>query len=91
MSEQADNAIENRVKAVELAEIPRRKTLAAIRKAERLLKNLASDVAKHGDADRWRKFGELLLANLSNARREGDLIIVKDLYADGEPEVSIDG
>jgi predicted ribosome quality control (RQC) complex YloA/Tae2 family protein len=74
-----------------LAEAPRRKLLAAIRKAERLLKNLDSDIEKHGDADRWRKYGELLLANLSTAVRDGDIVIVKDLYSENEPEIQIEG
>lgn len=88
---ESDNNVDLAQLAVELANEPRRKLQSSIRKAERLLRNLDADTEKHGDADRWRKFGELLLANISSARRDGDTIFLKDLYSENEPEISIAG
>lgn len=88
---ESDNNVDLAQLGVELANEPRRKLLSSIRKAERLLRNLDADTEKHGDADRWRKFGELLLANISSARRDGDTIFLKDLYSENEPEISIAG
>jgi len=77
-------------RANELAEPLRRKLTTAIKRAKRLIYNLDADLKKPGDAERWRRFGELILANLSTARREGDHLIVKDLYTEGEPEITIE-
>lgn len=77
-------------RANELADPLRRKLTTALKRAKRLIQNLDSDLEKHGDADRWRRYGELILANLSTARREGDHLIVKDLYTEGEPEITIE-
>jgi len=88
---ETDISINLSQEAAHLADAPRRKIIGAMRRAERLLKNLDADAEKHGDADLWRRYGELLLANLSNARRDGDSVIVKDLYAENEPEISIAG
>lgn len=87
----SENRVEPDKLAIELAHEPRRILLAKIRKAERLLKNLDADSEKHGNAELWRKYGELLLANLSVARRDGDFVVVKDLYTENEPEISIKG
>lgn len=78
-------------RANEIAKPLRRKILASLRRARRLVENLDADVEKHGDADRWRTYGELILANLHDIRRDGENLFVKELYSDGEPEIAIVG
>lgn len=73
-----------------LGSAARRRTLAEIRRRERLIANLRSDLEKHGDPERWRKFGELLLAN-PNAGRSGNSISVADLYTEDAQMIAIEG
>ena len=67
-----------------LAAAASRKIAADLKKYQRLLKNLAEDLAGHGNADEWKRFGELILANIATFRRVGDTIIVTDYY---DPEM----
>lgn len=60
-----------------------------IKKHEKLLKNLNRDLQKHGDADTWKRYGDLLLANVANAVREGETILVTDYYDENLPTVEI--
>lgn len=75
----------------ELAESVRKKALAEIRKHKKLIANLRGDLEKHGEPDVWKRYGDLLLANASNALREGDKIFVTDYFADNTPQVEIGG
>ena len=59
-------------------------------KRERLLKRLHSDLAEHGDAERWKKFGDLLLANIANAKRNGPAVSVVDYFDESQPEIDIE-
>src|SRR5205085_1372304 len=52
---------------------------------EKLQSNLARDLAAHGDADEHRRIGDLLLANLATAERNGARVRLTDYYADGAP------
>lgn len=53
----------------------------------RLEKNLEKDLETHGDPERHKRLGDLLLANLGNATREGNTVRIKDYYSDGTPEI----
>ncbi|MFN0139428.1 MAG: NFACT RNA binding domain-containing protein, partial [Pyrinomonadaceae bacterium] len=75
----------------QLAAGVRKKALANIRKHKKLIDNLRSDLEKHGEPEYWKRCGDLLLANANNARRVGDKILVTDYFADGAPEIEIDG
>lgn len=86
---------ENLSKGVEdrfasLASNARNKLKQEIAKRRRLIKKLNEDLAGHGDADRWKRFGDLLLANVANARREGDKIFVTDYFDPEASELAID-
>ncbi|MEO8649605.1 MAG: NFACT family protein [Acidobacteriota bacterium] len=59
------------------------------RKVETLIEKLEGDLRTHGDATRWKNFGDLLLANAANAKRDGDHLTVTDYFADGTPEINI--
>lgn len=61
-----------------------------ISKRAKLIKKLESDLANHGDAQNWKRLGDLLLANLANARREGAKVFVTDFYEETTPTVEIE-
>jgi len=56
----------------------------------RLKNNLTEDLAGHGDPQKHRRLGDLLLANVSTAVRSGNLVRIKDFYADNEPWIDVD-
>jgi predicted ribosome quality control (RQC) complex YloA/Tae2 family protein len=74
-----------------LAAPARRKVVAELRRARKLLDNLRGDLEKHGDPDVWKKYGDLLLANIGTAARDGDTIRVIDYFSDGTPTIEIPG
>ncbi|MBV9240528.1 MAG: DUF814 domain-containing protein [Acidobacteria bacterium] len=76
---------------VALAAPARRKAMAAHRRAKKLLDNLHSDLDKHGDPEVWKKYGDLLLANIGTATRDGDMIRVVDYFAENAPALEIPG
>lgn len=61
-----------------------------IAKRERLLKGLQSDLAEHGDPERWKKYGDLLLANITTAKRDGAKISVIDYFDESQPVIEIE-
>jgi predicted ribosome quality control (RQC) complex YloA/Tae2 family protein len=72
------------------ANAARAKIKQELTKRERLLKRLETDLVEHGDAERWKKFGDLLLANISNARRNGTRIAVIDYFDESQPTIEIE-
>jgi predicted ribosome quality control (RQC) complex YloA/Tae2 family protein len=71
------------------ANAARSKLKAEISKREKLVKKLNQDLENHGDAAMWKRSGDLLLANLAMAKREGDKIYVTDFYDENTPTVEI--
>lgn len=59
-------------------------------KHERLVKKLNQDLKNHGDAAKWKRFGDLLLANLATARRAGDKVFVTDFFDENAPTIVIE-
>lgn len=59
-------------------------------KREKLRKKLEKDLENHGDAQNWKRSGDLLLANVWNARREGAKVFVIDYFDETAPEISIE-
>jgi predicted ribosome quality control (RQC) complex YloA/Tae2 family protein len=59
---------------------------------QKLLKQLERDLASHAGAEAHKRLGDLLLANLSTARREGKRVVLIDYFADdaGPVEIEID-
>ena len=60
-----------------------------IAKRERLLQGLAADLARHGDPERWKKFGDLLLANIATAKRMGKHVNVIDYFDESQTAIEI--
>jgi len=74
-----------------LAAPARRKAVAELRRARKLLDNLRGDLDKHGDPEVWKKYGDLLLANIGTATRGDDSIRVVDYFSDNAPNIEIPG
>lgn len=75
----------------QLASNVRRKSLGEIKKHQKLIDNLRADLEKHGDAELWKRYGDLILANVNNAERRGNHILVTDYFDETAPIVEIEG
>jgi len=64
--------------------------LKEINRRLKLKANLQKDLVAHGRPDEHKHLGDLLLANISNAKREGAIVSLTDYYAEGEPIVEIE-
>ena len=73
-----------------LAKAARNKINTETAKREKLVGKLNADLAGHGTADKWKRLGDLLLANVANAKREGGKIFVTDYYDENTPEIAVD-
>lgn len=60
-----------------------------IAKRRRLLAKLDDDLAGHGEAEKWKRLGDLLLANAATTRRDGTDLIVTDYFDEKLPEIAI--
>ena len=72
------------------AKSARNKLNQETKKREKLEKKLKQDLANHGDAESWKRFGDLILANLATARRADDKVFVTDFYDENTPTVEIE-
>lgn len=73
-----------------LVDAAKKKNRTALKKLEGLKSKLEDDLERHGDAEAWKHFADLLLANVSTARREGGSIFVTDYFDEKAPEISIE-
>ncbi|HEX8708920.1 MAG TPA: NFACT family protein [Pyrinomonadaceae bacterium] len=68
--------------------------LAQLRKElaqhERLRRHLERDLAEHGDAAEHKRIGDLLLANIGTARRDGPIVTLTDYYAEDAPTIELE-
>ena len=83
--------ISDRERLEQLAAAPRRKLRAAIAKQQRLIDNLTGDLERHGDAEVWKRYGDLLLANAKTAERRLGRVLVTDYFDDQAPVIEIEG
>lgn len=72
------------------AKAVRSKLQAEIKRREKLLEKFNRDLSSHGDAERHKHIGDLLLANLSTAKREGNKVFLIDYFADDAPQIEIE-
>jgi len=82
---------EKEVEFEQLVAAARRKVLVSIAKQRKLVDNLRGDLVKHGDPEKWKRYGDLLLANAGNATRKDDRVLVTDYFDEAAPVVEIDG
>jgi predicted ribosome quality control (RQC) complex YloA/Tae2 family protein len=67
----------------------RKSVVRNIAKRNKLLTNLDGDLAKHGDAEQWKRFGDLVLASMPSLKREGEHFRLVDLFDPDQPEILI--
>jgi predicted ribosome quality control (RQC) complex YloA/Tae2 family protein len=73
-----------------LAASARNKLKQETARHQKLIRKLNEDLAGHGNAEKWKRLGDLLLANASNGRRDGSKIFVTDYFDEAAPEIAID-
>ncbi len=61
-----------------------------LQKRAKLQRNLTADLHQHGDPEAHKRAGDLLLANLWNAERDGARVRVVDYFADDAPTIEIE-
>lgn len=62
----------------------------SIQRQRKLKQHLQKDIADHGDPEEHKRVGDLLLANVATAVREGNKVMLTDYYADGAPLIELD-
>ena len=67
----------------------RAKLQKEIRRREKLQANLQSDLTAHGDPEQHKKLGDLLLANIFTAKRDGQKVILTDYYSPDSRSIEI--
>ncbi len=72
------------------ANAARNKLKQDLQKREKLVKKLNQDLENHGDAENWKRFGDLILANLATAKRENNFVFVIDYFDDNMPTLQIE-
>jgi len=60
-----------------------------IKRRQKLRQNLQQDLIEHGDPDRHKRVGDLLLANVSTAKRVGPKVEIRDYYTEGTPTLEL--
>ena len=68
----------------------RSRLIKSIRQQHKLRENLQQDLARHGDPEEHKRIGDLLLANISTAVRDGNTARIVDYYADSAPTIEIE-
>jgi predicted ribosome quality control (RQC) complex YloA/Tae2 family protein len=61
-----------------------------IAQRSKLRKNLQRDLSNHGDPLGHKRMADLLLANISTAKRSGNRVRLIDYYSDGTPELTVE-
>jgi predicted ribosome quality control (RQC) complex YloA/Tae2 family protein len=61
-----------------------------IRRSRRAEAAVEADLARFADPERYRRWGEALLAGMSRAQRSGELILVPDPCDPGAPPIAVD-
>src|SRR5215213_1134263 len=72
------------------AKAVRSRVTKSIRQQRTLRENLQEDLVRHGDPDEHKRTGDLLLANIATAKREGNKVRIVDYYANGAPVIEIE-
>jgi predicted ribosome quality control (RQC) complex YloA/Tae2 family protein len=68
----------------------RSKLAKSIRQQRTLKEHLQQDLIRHGDPEEHKRTGDLLLANIATAVRNGDKVRLSDYYAEGAPTIEIE-
>ncbi|HKR15731.1 MAG TPA: NFACT RNA binding domain-containing protein [Pyrinomonadaceae bacterium] len=60
-----------------------------IQRQRKLKQNLSKDLVDHGDPEEHKKTGDLLLANIATAVRDGGKVFLTDYYSEDAPQIEI--
>ena len=63
---------------------------ASIQRHKKLKDHLRKDLANHGDPAEHKKIGDLLLANVATATRDGNKVVLIDYYANDAPQIELE-
>jgi predicted ribosome quality control (RQC) complex YloA/Tae2 family protein len=72
------------------AKMLRSKLTKSIRQQRTLKERLQQDLIRHGDPEEHKRTGDLLLANIATAVRDGNTVQIADYYREGAPTVEIE-
>src|SRR2546421_1735059 len=61
-----------------------------ISQQQKLLKQLERDLRGHANPEQHKRIGDLLLANLSTAKRDGDRVTLVDYFAEDAPTIEVE-
>jgi predicted ribosome quality control (RQC) complex YloA/Tae2 family protein len=61
-----------------------------ISQQQKLLKQLERDLGGHTNPEQHKRIGDLLLANLSTAKRNGDRVTLVDYFAEDAPAIEVE-
>lgn len=84
LEREAEKLFQNRARAAE------NKIKQETAKREKLVKKLKQDLENHGDAEKWKRFGDLILANLKDAVRIDNKVLVVDYFDENVPTLEIE-
>ena len=62
----------------------------SIQRQRKLKNHLRDDLVNHGDPEEHKRAGDLLLANVATAIRDGNKVLVTDYYSDGAPIIELE-
>jgi len=62
----------------------------SIKQQRTLSEHLQQDLVRHGDPEEHKRTGDLLLANVATAIRDGKRVRLSDYYAEGAPTIEIE-
>ncbi|HEU5132961.1 MAG TPA: NFACT RNA binding domain-containing protein, partial [Pyrinomonadaceae bacterium] len=68
----------------------RSRVTKSIRQQKTLREHLQQDLVRHGDPEEHKRTGDLLLANIATAVRDGNKVQLTDYYADGAPVIELE-
>ena len=68
----------------------RSRVRTSLQRQRKLKEHLRKDLANHGDPEEHKKAGDLLLANVATATRNGSKVVLTDYYADGAPQIELE-
>jgi predicted ribosome quality control (RQC) complex YloA/Tae2 family protein len=72
------------------AKVLRSRLTKSIRQQHTLKEHLQQDLARHGDPEEHKRIGDLLLANIRTAVRDGNRVRISDYYAEGAPTIELE-
>ena len=58
-------------------------------KLKRRKEQLENDLISHGDAEKWKRYGDLLLANVATTKRSGQSYLATDYFDESLPTIAV--